>query len=177
MGLKRFFQRILPHKEHFTQHKHLAWLGNILHDPDIFHITRRSMSGGVAVGLSLAFIPIPGQTILAALAAIYFRVNLALAITLVWITNPLTLPAIFYLAYKTGALLLNEPLMPVSFEFSYSWLNDKISTLWDVVLVGCLALSTTAGVLGYLITDYAWRLAVVRKMQARKQRKSSDRIT
>lgn len=172
MGLRRFFQRVLPHRDHFTQHKQLSFLGEILHDPDIFHVTRRSMSGGVAVGLFLAFIPVPGQMVLAALAAIYFRVNLPLAITLVWITNPLTIPAIFYLAYKIGAFLLNEVPLPISFEFSFEWLEEKIRDIWDVVLVGCLTLAIVAGTLGYFITDYAWRIAIIRKIHERKQRKS-----
>ena len=102
MVLKKFFKRILPEVHQIREHKHLQIFGDILHDPHIFHLTRRSVAGGVATGLFVCFLPMPGHMILAALVAIKLRVNLPLAVILVWITNPVTMPPIFYLAYKLG---------------------------------------------------------------------------
>jgi uncharacterized protein (DUF2062 family) len=70
------------------------------------------------VGLFLAFIPVPGQMVLAALGAVMLRCNLPISVGLVWITNPLTVPAIFYLAYQVGALIIDVPLKEVEFVLS-----------------------------------------------------------
>jgi len=56
----------------------------------------------MAVGLFCAFVPLPIQMLLAAAAAIIFRVNLPISVGLVWITNPVTIPPMFYFCYKVG---------------------------------------------------------------------------
>jgi uncharacterized protein (DUF2062 family) len=48
------------------------------------------------VGLFCAFIPVPFQMLLAAPSAIIFSANLPVSIALVWITNPITMPPIFF---------------------------------------------------------------------------------
>jgi uncharacterized protein (DUF2062 family) len=47
--------------------------------------------------------------LLAALAAVLLRCNLPLSVALVWLTNPLTVPAIFFIAYQVGALIIDVP--------------------------------------------------------------------
>lgn len=168
MGLRGFFKRILPPHHEFREHRQLQVLGEILHDPNIFHLTRRSTAGGVAIGLFFAFLPFPGQMLVAALAAIYFRVNLPLAVVLVWVTNPITIPPIFFLAYKTGTLILNEPVRQIAFEFSLHWLREKLVDIWQPLLLGCLIFSTLASITGYTTIRLLWRLAVVRKREERR---------
>ena len=51
----------------------------------------------------MAFLPVPFQMVLAALGALWRRVNLPLAVALICITNPLTMAPAFYLCYKVGA--------------------------------------------------------------------------
>ncbi len=172
MALKAFFKRLLPKKQALQEHKQLSFLGEILHDPDIFHITRRSLSGGVAIGLFLAFMPFPGQTIVAAIAAIYCRVNLPVTVFCVWLTNPITIPPLFYLAYKTGALMLNLTPEPYQFELSVEWISMKFMENWAAVVLGCLTLGALAGLAGYIIMSWVWRLATIRQWQDRKQLKS-----
>ena len=46
--------------------------------------------------------------LLAALIAIWLKVNLPLSVALVWVSNPITMGPMFYFAYKLGALLMGE---------------------------------------------------------------------
>ena len=171
MGLRGFFKRVLPEHHKFQQHEQLGFLGDILHDPNIFHLNRHSAAGGVAIGLFLAFLPSPGQMLLAALLAIYFRVNLPLAVVFVWLSNPITIPPLFYLSYKTGALMLQEPAKELIFQLSFEWFSEIIVDIWDELLLGSLTLGGLAALTGYFTVRLVWRMAIVRKWEERKQKK------
>lgn len=169
--MRRFFKRVIPERRTIQEHRHLKWLGAILHDPEIFHLTRHSAAGGVATGLFYAFIPVPGQMLLAGLTAIYFRVNLPLSVLLVWITNPVTIPPIVYLSYKTGALVLNRPYQHIKFDLSWHWFGETFLDIWPSLVTGSLILATLAGLGGYVLTRLVWRLHIVRRWEARKKSK------
>ena len=106
---RKLIKRYLPDHKKIREHKHLRFLGALLHDPNILHLNRRSVSGAFSLGLFVAFIPVPFQMVLSALGAIFFRVNLPIAVGLVWVTNPLTMPPLFYFAYKVGTWILQVP--------------------------------------------------------------------
>ena len=171
MGLRGFFKRILPAHHVIREHKHLRVLGTLLHDPNLFHITRRSAAGGVAIGLFIAFMPLPAHMLIAAILAIYLRVNLPLAVVLVWLTNPFTLAPYLFLAYKTGALILNIPAEPFNFELTFTWAGEALHEIWQPLLLGCLTYSTATATTGYFLVKWLWRFATVRKWEARKQAK------
>ena len=137
MSLKSHLQRYIPERKHIQEHKHLRHFGDWLHDPNIWHLTRRSSAGGVAIGLFWAMMPIPLQTVFAATTAIILRLNLPLSIIFVWATNPITAAPVYYLAYKLGSILLDEPIQNVAFEFSIHWMANTLVHIcnlsWPVV--------------------------------------------
>lgn len=169
--MRHFFKRVLPGRQQIQQYRHLKFLGEILHDPEIFHLTRRSTSGGVATGLFFAFLPFPGQMVVAGLAAILFRVNLPLAVILVWITNPVTIPPLLYFAYKTGAMILSRPFHPVVFTFSWQWFSEIFLEIWPSLLTGCLLFATVASIIGYITMRLLWRIHIVRRWKDRRAAK------
>ena len=170
MGLRGFFKRLLPEHHEIREHRQLGMLGDILHDPNIFHLNRHSAAGGVAIGLFLAFMPLPGQTILAALLAIYFHVNLPLAVVFVFVSNPLTIPPLFYFAYRCGAFILQETPRKLDFQMSFEWLGGVIYEIWDALLLGCFLLGGLSALLGYTTMRLLWRIAIVRKWEDRKEK-------
>jgi uncharacterized protein (DUF2062 family) len=109
--------------------------------------------------------------VLAAAIAIFLRVNLPLAATLVWVTNPVTIPPIYYLAYKTGALILNEPTRNIKFELTFHWLMTKLGYIWEPFLLGCFLFGVISAIAGSLIIRGLWRLQVIKSWQARKSRR------
>ena len=100
---RKFLKRYLPSASEVRSRRSLRILGELLHDPNVWHLTRRSVSTAVAVGVFSAFVPVPFQMPLAAVLAIALRCNLPLAVALVWISNPMTMPAIFFFTYTVGA--------------------------------------------------------------------------
>ena len=174
MGLRSFLKRFAPKRQQIEKHRHLQVLGYILHEPNIFHLTRRSAAGGVAVGLFLAFIPLPGQMLLAVLLSLLFRVNMPLAIACVWLSNPVTIAPLFFLAHKTGGWLLNAPVKQVQFEPSMGWLAETLAEIWQPLLLGSLTLGTLAALAGYTLIRLLWRLSIVRQWEERKALKNNS---
>lgn len=172
--MRKLLRNVIPDHHVIRQHRALGFLGTLLHDPQIFHLTRHSAAGGTAAGLFCAFFPIPGHMLFAAIAAVGFRVNLPIAVAVVWIVNPVTIPPIFYLAYRLGAAFLDHPVQRVTFEFSLEWLGTTFVQIWPPLVVGCLILSTTSAALGYVGVRLLWRLAVLRKIRNRRRRKGES---
>ena len=93
---KKFIRRFLPSHQSIKQNKALKIFGSVLHEPNLWHLNRRSAAGAFGIGLFFAFWPVPFQMWLSAGLAIPFRVNLPLSVATVWVTNPFTIPPIFY---------------------------------------------------------------------------------
>ncbi len=179
---KRLIKRFLPHHEKMRNHKHLKMFGTLLHDANLWHLNRHSAAGGFAVGLFMAFVPLPFQMVMAAGAAILFRVNLPLSVALVWLTNPITIPPVFFFAYLVGTWVLGTPPQAESFHFSLEWLESGgLNHIWTPLLVGSLICGSISALLGYSLVLWIWRWRVIEKWKLRrlrcktvKQAKSSE---
>ena len=170
---KDFIKRYMPDHRRVREHRHLQIFGKALHDPNLWHLNRRSASGAFAVGLFVAFMPIPFQMVLAAALAIAARVNLVISVALVWVTNPVTIPPMFYSAYRLGAYLLDEPVHAIRFELSLEWFMGELALIWQPLLLGSFILGTISGATGYLLIRGLWRLRLTRQMVRRKQERNA----
>lgn len=147
----------------------LGFLGRLLDDPNLFHLNRHSVSVAVAAGVFLSFVPFPGQTVMAACAAFLLRCNLPIAVMLIWISNPVTIPFIFYATYQLGAWMLGDAYTRVPFDLSWDWLITIFPTIWKPVLLGCLTAGVLSSAMSYIVVQMFWRWHVLDKWQARKQ--------
>lgn len=168
---KKHFKRWLPDPAKVRDKPSLQFLGTLLHDPNLFHLNRHSVSVAVAAGLFIAFLPIPGHIPLAALCAFWLRCNLPLAVALVWVSNPLTFPVIIYSSYKLGLWFLNEPYVPFSFELSWDWFTGKFLQVWEPLILGSVVFAVFFSCAGYLLVQGLWRWSVVQKWNSRAARK------
>ena len=160
---RKFFQRFLPHPQTIKENKTLQIFGDWLHQPNLWHLNRRSVAGAFAVGLFCAWMPVPFQMLLSAGAAIWLRTNLPLSVVLVWITNPVTIPPMFYFAYIVGTWIIGEPPADFSFELTIDWLLNELSASWKPFLVGCFTLASVSSLVGYFAIDGFWRYKVARR--------------
>ncbi len=172
---KRTLKRLAPSPARLREIKALSFLGDVIYQPNLWHFNRYSTSMAFFVGLFVAFIPLPGQMVIAAALAIAVRCNLPLAVCLVWTTNPLTMPAVFYLAYRVGALLINEPVKFMQFHLSWEWVANSLYLVWEPFLLGCLVCGLFFGSLGYFVISMLWRWNVSRHWRERKARRARRR--
>ena len=167
---KHLIKRFAPDHDSIRNHKQLRMFGRLLHDPNLWHLNRRSVSGAFAVGLFWAFIPIPMQMVLSAATAIPARVNLPISVALVWITNPLTIPPMFYFNYLVGTWILGNPPQQIEFELTVEWLTESMASIWQPLYLGSLICGTIAATIGYFSMRGLWRLYVVRHLRKRRER-------
>ncbi len=169
---RRLIKKHLPDPEKIRQHRYIRIFGGLLHDPNLWHLNKRSVSGAVSVGLFCAFIPGPFQMLIAAALAIFFRVNLPISVVLVWITNPLTIPPMFYFAYRVGAWLMDMPPMEGDVEMTMAWFQELLQTRWQPLLLGSFVVGSVAALVGNLAARGLWRLLVVRSWRERQRRRA-----
>lgn len=174
---KQLLRRYLPSPTVLRKHKSLAPLGNWLHNPEIWHLHRRSVSGAVFVGLFCAFLPIPFQMVVAGALAIVSRVNLPISVALVWISNPLTIGPIFYFCYRLGAWLLNMSESVSGFHLEWQWLLDNWSHIAYPLIFGSLLCGWVVGVSGFVMVRISWRLHVIRRWRDRRERRRLAKAT
>ncbi|MDX1505239.1 MAG: DUF2062 domain-containing protein [Spongiibacter sp.] len=165
---RKFFKRWLPTPEIMREHPSVRVFGSLLHDPNLWHLNRRSVTLAFFIGLFTAFVPLPAQMLLAAMVAIACRANLPISVMLVWISNPVTIPAIFYFTYKVGALLLDVPRAKFHFELSWIWIQEELTLLWRPFLLGCFVTGLFSSLLGAVTVHVLWRVNVVRRWRKRQ---------
>jgi uncharacterized protein (DUF2062 family) len=161
-------KKYLPTPEQVRNEKSLQFLGDLLHDPNIWHMNRYSVCGAFGIGLFMAYMPVPFQTLPAALLAILFRVNILFTVALVWISNPFTIAPMFYLAYVVGARLTGAEIHHFQFEPSFDWLFLELGTRWRPFLVGCLFMGCLSGLAGFFSMQLLWRLHLLQRIKERK---------
>ena len=160
---KKIIQRLLPDSEYLRRHKHLRHFGELLHNRCLWRLNRRSVSGGVAVGLFVALLPLPFQMLIAAAIAILVSVNLPISVALVWLTNPLTMGPVFYSTYLVGARLLNlEPGID-AFHGPLEHIFMSMVGLWKPLLLGSVVMGFVAAALGWMTVRIFWRWHVIQR--------------
>jgi uncharacterized protein (DUF2062 family) len=173
---KRTLKQFAPSPAALREIKLLRILGDWIYEPNLWHVNRYSAAMAFFVGLFVAFMPIPGQMVLAAALALLLRCNLPLSVGLVWITNPITMPAMFFLAYSVGALMIDVPMQPLEFELNWHWLRDSIGAIWRPLLLGCVICGLFFGSLSFFIVSMLWRWRVVARWKKRKELRRKKNI-
>lgn len=168
---KKLINRYLPKPEKIKSIKSLAFLGDRLHEPNLWHLNRRSVALAFAVGLFFAWVPTPTQMAMAAAGALYFRANLPISVALVWITNPITMPPLFYFAYRVGIWALSMPHFDG--EFAMDSIFTSMAHVGGPFLFGCLLVGITSSAAGFLLVHTYWRFHVVRQWRHRAVKRAA----
>ncbi len=171
--LRKLVRRWTPSSDQLRDHPHLRRVAHLLHDAALWSVNRRTVSGGVGLGLFIAFVPVPLQMLVAALVAMAARVNLPIAVAMVLVTNPLTVPPLYWIAYELGARLLQRPGPELESVPTLGWFLAAIGQIWQPLLLGLLAIGLAAGVTGYAAVRLLWRAHVMLTLARRRQRRSA----
>lgn len=181
MAMYKLFRKFLPDHETVVKQPWLKPFGSWLRHPNLWHLHRRSVAGGFAVGLFTGLIPGPLQLISATLLAVLLRVNLPVAAFTTLYTNPLTILPLYALAYELGAWVsgVQNGIAVTRLSFTELHWNSWMSELWDwllvlgkPILIGLPMLATILAIIGYIAVRVAWRVMVVIRWRARKRRRA-----
>ena len=176
---RKLIRKYMPDVQKLKANRQLGWLGRHLHDPNLWHLTRKSVARAFLVGLFCAFLPMPGQMLIAALLAILFCSNLPISVGLVWITNPLTIPPLFYLSYRLGVWILGiERGVASEHHWNLQTIQSELASIWWPLLLGSLICGLTSGLLGYLLINRFWIWHVNKSWRRRallRRTRKSDR--
>ena len=162
--LNRTQRQKLPSKTAVLQQPGLRHLAHLFGDARLWSLNQRSVSRGLAIGLFWTFVPIPLQTIPAALTCIVIRGHLPIAALIVWISNPLTWLPLYGAAYFFGAWVLGQPIPDFS-AIDLIWVKEQLVTLW----LGCMILACLFSALGYLLGHALWKLRVIQHWEQRRR--------
>ena len=183
---RKLFRKFLPSHETIRQNKYVACFGPWLQHHNLWHLHRRSVAGGVAVGLFTGLIPgsNPVQFLAASLCAIGFRVNLPIAVFVTLYSNPFTIVPLYYAAFKLGQLVLlgGEADPPsVALALEGKGFREWIPAAWDwltsvgyPLLVGLPLLAVLLALVGYFVVDWAWRTHVRFEWRKRQMRRAQQ---
>jgi uncharacterized protein (DUF2062 family) len=119
-------------------------------------------------------LPIPGQMVAATLVAIWRNANLPISVSLVWITNPLTIPPIFYFNYLIGTQLLDHPVTHQEFTLTVEWISKQFESIWWPLLTGSIVNGLILAIVGSLASSGFWHWHVRRSWRKRALRHMND---
>lgn len=166
---KKLIKKYLPDPASLRAHPSMRRFERFFHDGNLWHLNRRSVRIAFAVGLFAALMPMPGQTLLATLLAIWARGNIPVAVALCWLTNPLTMAPIFYVCYNLGSFVLQRPPLDVEFQASTDWLLSQMEAVGVPFLLGSLIFASLVSVTAYYVVNWLW-IASIRRQQKLRRR-------
>ena len=131
-----------------------------------FSANRKMISRGVLLGIFIAFIPMPMQMAAVVLFTPFWKFNVPIAIAMCWVTNPLSMPPIYYVEYLTGSFILGMDIAPV--ELTMEWFSDNISKIFVPLYVGAFFYSIVGSLGGYYLVRILWKRSVNKERNLKK---------
>ena len=173
-------KRWLPDAEAVRSNRWLRRLGPALHHPRLWHLSRRGLALGMALGIFFGLLVPLAQIPLSAAAAVALRANVPAAVASTLVTNPVTFGPVYYAAWRLGSAVLGEKAPPPDIDVAVpepapeqGWwraLTQRILSVGKPLLLGLAILATVVGLATYFIVTAAWRLTVMWKWRRRRLR-------
>ncbi len=159
------------------EHRAVAWLGPALHHPRVWHVSRRGIALGAAIGVFFGLLIPLGQIVFAAVLAVLLRANLPAAALTTLVTNPFTVAPIYFAAYRLGQALLGgdvtltEEAIARTLEVETGglrlWLERAI-TVGRPLFLGLLIVAVAAAGATYVAIDQTWRMMALSAWRRRR---------
>jgi hypothetical protein len=167
------FTKWLPDRQRLEANAHLRWLRPLLGRPWLWHLNRRAVALGLAVGVFIGFIiPMGLQAPIAAAFAVWLRGNLAAAVLSTLVTNPFTVAPVYFAAYRVGAFLTGAE--PTAWSSGASVMG-KIASIGGPLMLGLTVMGVIGAALAYFGTHALWRLLTARAWQRRLHERAAKR--
>lgn len=113
----------------------------------------------------------PMQMLAVVFTTPFFKFNVPIAITTVWLSNPLTMPFMYYIEYLTGTFLLGMEKLHV--EMTVAWFKHHVDDIFIPLYVGTFFYAIIISGVVYYASNWLWIHSV--KKQKRHQKKKDNR--
>jgi uncharacterized protein (DUF2062 family) len=130
-------------------------------------VNRRMITRGVAVGLFWGFIPMPMQMLAVMATTPFLRFNVPIAISMVWLSNPITMPPMYYMEYLTGNFLLGREGLE-DIELTMAWFTENFDDILVPLYVGTSFYSIVVTGIVYVVLNRLWVNSVHTEKKERK---------
>lgn len=159
-------RRLLPEPEQLAGNRWLRWLGPRIFHPRLWHVSRRGVALGVAIGVFFGFLIPIAQIPVSAAVAVALRANLPTAVASTLVTNPVTFPPVYYAAWKVGGAILGEsPPAAATTDaaadaggWHAAW--HFVSGVGRALVLGLALFAVAFGIGLYLLISLGWTLRV-----------------
>lgn len=165
---KNLIKKYLPDPEKIRNHKSLGFLGEILHEPNLWHLNRHCVAKAFAIGMFWCLIPMPFQMLVSAFFAVRFNANLAISVALAWLSNPITMAPLLYTQYMIGSWILGLDPLDFNPEPSIEWFKTQFLEIGAPLYCGAFLSAAGMAAASYLLIDGLWKRSA-RKRWAERQ--------
>ncbi len=175
--MRKLFRRWTPSPESLQNHPRLQFFLSRTTHPRMWHLTRRGVAQGAAIGAAVCVIPLPIQILLAVFLAFLFKAHIPTAAAATMLSNPLTALLVWGGAWKIGLVMLAQPQVDMRWpDFSFTNLNREhldailqwLTTNGQPLLIGMPVMAALLAGVCYLLVMLGWRIAVCRQWRMRK---------
>lgn len=176
-GWRARLRRFLPTAESVRDNRWVGWIGPALHHPRLWHLNRRGVALGMAIGVFFAFLTPVAQIPLAAAVAVWLRGNIVAAVGSTLITNPFTFAPVYLVAYRLGSFIVGDGDVAVdttleqvaehASSIMVTW-SDKFLAVGKQLMVGLSLMAVVSAFCTYFGVLGVWRLFVVVEWRRRK---------
>jgi uncharacterized protein len=181
----RRLRQLMPSPDTLARNPWLRWIGPALAHPRLWHMSRRGIALGMALGVFFGLLIPIAQIPLAAGAAVLLRANVPTAVASTLVTNPITFAPVYYAAWRTGRFILGEPTQaheqpPALPQEQASagegeglnwWerVRSRLSAVGKPLLLGLAIIATVTGLLTYLLVSLGWTAKVLWERRRRRR--------
>lgn len=188
-------RRLMPSPEALQRNRWLRWLGPGLFHPRLWHVSRRGIALGTAIGVFFAFLIPIAQIPMSAALSVLLRANIPAAVAGTLVNTPLTFPPVYYGAWRVGNWMLGQkadearaPSLPDALDstgavdskvIGRSYWQRTIEGLRAVgkpLLVGAVTFACVFGTMAYLLVNGLWHLRVRLKRRTRLRRERAPLV-
>lgn len=156
---RKRLKKVFPTHEKIKKQKFLKVFGKFLHKKEIWSLSRRKIVKGVLIGIFIACLPMPFQMVLVCLFAIILNANLPISFILIFISNPITIPVIFYFEYTIGNLFLN---LKNIIEFNFDSMYDNFEQIALSIWTGAIIVGIFSSIICGIVINFLW-IYIVKK--------------
>ncbi len=172
---RRFIKRLSRQRHRVKAHWTMRPFRDFLENPAYWSLHRSNVTRAFALGLFIAFIPLPLHMILIAVLAIALRVNIPIAFATIWVSNPMTWVPQYVFAHWVGTKLLGAREQTLTFEMSWQWIEHGLLPVWKPLFLGCFVVGSAVSAIGYFGLGLIWHMTLVMKYHERKRTSSEKK--